>query len=286
MTLFAFGLVLASAFLHAFWNLLAKRASGGTSFVWLISVFSALIYFPLTAGLILSQQPYLSWVESGFMMLTGILHVAYYLLLDRGYRAGDMSLVYPLSRGTGPILSIGGAVLLLGERPGVGAIIGAVLVTVGVFLLTGNPLYLRQSQDYRPVVYGLLTGVIISAYTLSDKVIVSRLLVPPLVLIWFSSAARTILLYPAVRRQWLSVRETWARHRMAVLGVAILDTLSYVLFLLALQVGQVSYLAPARQISILFGAILGARLLAEGKLWSRAFASSVMLVGLLALALG
>src|SRR5262245_8249731 len=133
MSLFALTLVLISAFLHATWNLFAKRAKGGTAFVWLFSALASLFYLPLLVYFLRESQLQISGSVALLLAGTGLLHLAYYLLLDRGYRAGDMSLVYPLARGTGPLLALVGAVLLLGERPHVVAVVGAALVAVGIF---------------------------------------------------------------------------------------------------------------------------------------------------------
>ena len=112
----AFGLVLTSAALHAVWNFLAKRASGDTTFVWLFSALATVIYLPLAIIILFIQQPRIGLPEATALGVTCLLHIDYYMLLNRGYRAGDLSLVYPIARGAGPMLSVLGAVLLLGER--------------------------------------------------------------------------------------------------------------------------------------------------------------------------
>ncbi len=125
MTLFALVLVLGAAVFHATWNLLAKRVGGGGAvFVWLFGVFSVLIYAPLALVLILLQRPYLGVEQFVFMLGSGALHLGYFVVLQRGYAVGDLSLVYPLARGTGPLVATVGAVILLGERPGVVALSG------------------------------------------------------------------------------------------------------------------------------------------------------------------
>src|SRR5215467_11118363 len=117
MTLLALVLVLASALLHATWNLLAKRAGGGISFVWLFSTAATVIYAPVLAILLIRQPTQISPLQFLYMSGTATLHIAYYYLLNRGYQVGDLLLVYPLARGTGPVLSTLAAIALLGERP-------------------------------------------------------------------------------------------------------------------------------------------------------------------------
>jgi len=286
MSNLAFGLVMASAFTHAIWNWLAKRAGGGTAFMWLFSTLSSLIYFPLVVILLLRDHPIIGSDQIIFLIGTCVLHLAYYTLLTRGYQVGDLSLVYPLSRGTGPMISTIGAIFLLGERPTIVAVIGAVMVTVGVFILTGNPFALAKRQNLPAVIYGLLTGLTIAAYTLWDKQAVSAVMIPPLILTWVSGLSRVLMLMPFAYRHRDEVYTAWKNHRREAFGIGILDALSYILFLIALVFSPVSYMGPARQVSILFGALLGTQLLAEGDARRRLIAVAVMMVGLISLALG
>src|SRR5918998_507421 len=185
MTFFALVLVLAAAVFHATWNLLAKRVGdGGAVFVWLFGLCSLLIFAPLAVVVVLVSEPHLGPVEYLFMFGSGVLHLGYFVFLQRGYAVGDLSLVYPLARGTGPLLATAAAIVLLGERPGALAVAGIVLVTVGVILLTTEPGGVRKHGWGRGVVYGLLTGAFIAAYTVWDKHAVSALLVPPLLQSW------------------------------------------------------------------------------------------------------
>lgn len=286
MSNLAFGLVMASALTHAIWNWLAKRAGGGTAFVWLFSTLSTLIYMPLALFILIWDRPVMGTDQVIFLVGTSLLHLAYYTLLARGYRAGDLSLVYPLSRGTGPMLSTIGAIFLLGERPTLVAIIGAAFVTAGVFILTGNPFAIAKKQNLPAVIYGLLTGLTIAAYTLWDKQAVSTVLIPPLILTWVSGASRAITLLPFAYQHRDEVRAAWQKHRREAFGIGILDALSYILFLIALVFSPVSTMGPARQVSILFGALLGTQLLAEGDARRRLIAVGVMMIGLVSLTLG
>lgn len=287
MTFFALVLVLAAAFSHATWNLLAKRVgAGGAVFVWLFGVFSVFIYAPLAVVLILLQKPHLGVAQFVFMFGSGALHLGYFVVLQRGYAVGDLSLVYPLARGTGPLLATVGAVILLGERPGVVAVSGILLITLGVFLLTREPGSLRGSGIALGVIYGLLTGVFIAAYTLWDKHAVSALLIPPLLQSWATTVVTVALLTPLAVRHRKEALSLWQAHRPEVLGIAVLSPLSYILVLTALVFTPVSYVAPTREISILIGVLMGTRLLAEGHAASRLLAAGAMVVGVAALALG
>src|SRR5262245_2965910 len=131
MTALALTLILAAAVVHASWNYFLKRSGGGTVFVWLFATLSALIYAPLAAAIIWWLKPDFGWVHYGLMFASASLHTAYYLLLDRGYRSGDLSIVYPLARGTGPLITMLCAVLFLDENPSLLAVAGALLIGGG-----------------------------------------------------------------------------------------------------------------------------------------------------------
>ena len=287
MTVFALALVLSAAVFHATWNLLAKRVgAGGAVFVWLFGALSVLIYAPLALVVILLQRPHLGPAQLVFMFGSGALHLGYFVVLQRGYAVGDLSLVYPLARGTGPLLATVGAVILLGERPGVLAVSGILLITLGVFLLTWEPGEVRGVGLGLGVVYGLMTGVFIAAYTLWDKHAVGALLIPPLLQSWATTVVTVALLSPLALRRRKEAISLWRAHKPEVLGIAVLSPLSYILVLTALVFTPVSYVAPAREISILIGVAMGARFLSEGHTASRLIAAAAMVVGVVALALG
>jgi drug/metabolite transporter (DMT)-like permease len=286
MTAFALALVLSAAFIHAGWNFLAKRAGeGGAAFVWLFAALSSLFYAPLAVFIYFWQKPYIGALQLGFMAGSALVHVTYFLILQRGYRVGDLSLVYPLARGTGPTISTFAAILILGERPTPLAIIGALLVAAGVFFLAGTEAGSKGSRK-RGVGYGLLTGAIIAAYTLWDKYAVSTLLIPPLLQDYCTTLARVIMLGPVALRKWGGVQREWRIHRKEAIGVALLCPLSYIMVLTALITAPVSYIAPAREVSILIGAVMGARMLAEGNARRRLPAAAAIVAGVIALAVG
>lgn len=286
MTLLSVVLILVSAFFHALWNLLAKRAHGGAAFTWLFSALTIPLWAPIVIVYVLLWKPQLAWPGVLFILGSAALHVSYFLTLQRGYRAGDLSVVYPLARGTGPLLTLIGAVLLLGERPTPLAVIGTLLIIAGVFFIAGGEQMLRSRQIGAGVGYGLLTGLLIAGYTLWDKTAVSTLLVAPLLLEYGSSIGRTLILTPTAWRRRREVSYEWRTHRWEAIGIAILSSLAYILVLTALITAPVSYVAPLREVSILFGAVLGAWLLKEGHTRRRSLAAGMMVIGIVLLTLG
>lgn len=289
MSALAIALVLTAAVFHAGWNLLAKRAGGGLAFSWLFFALSTVIYLPVMIGAQFISRAHLGVSQLVAILVTAVLHIGYFVLLQRGYSVGDMSVVYPLARGTGPLLSTIAAIVLLHEHTSVLALAGAAAVIGGVFLLSGGPAIVRADSSTNAgwaVRYGLLTGAVIAAYTLWDKRAVGTLAIPPLVLDWSANAARTALLAPVAWRRRAEVANEWRTHRPEAVGIAIASPAAYILVLTALRFSPVSRIAPAREVSILVGAWFGVRFLGEKNGRMRMIASGVIVAGVLGLAFG
>ena len=295
MTFYALVLVLTAGLFHALWNLLAKRAGGGGApFVWLYTALSALLYTPVvTAPVFILGETHMSAVGLLFVLGTAVLHTGYFLSLQKGYAVGDLSLVYPLARGTGPLLASAAAIAIFGERPGPVAVLGILLIGGGVFALawesagatTGACPAERRARRLG-VAYGVLTGAFIAGYTLWDKQAVSGLALSPVLYYWAALSVQALLLAPVALRRKDEVRAAWRTHRSEVLGVAVLSPLSYLLVLTALVFAPVSHVAPAREVGILIGTALGGGLLREGNAPRRLLAAGAIVTGIVALVLG
>lgn len=220
------------------------------------------------------------------MFGSAILHAGYFVLLNKGYGIGDLSLVYPLARGSGPLLSTLAAIFFLGEQPSWIALMGTVLIAVGVLLLLGNPKSYMETKASRAILFAILAGFFIASYTLWDKYAVSIMAVPPILMYWGTTVCQALVMLPYAMRNRETVIDQWKLNRSAVFGVAILCPLSYILVLTAMVFTPVSYVAPAREVSILIGAIIGAQFLAEGDAKLRIAAAIIILSGLTCLALG
>ncbi len=287
MTVVALALVLAAAAVHAGWNYVLKTAHGGPAFMALVAMVAAALWAPIALG---------QWLATGYafqplhlvpILASAAIHTAYFVLLDRGYRHGDLSVVYPLARATGPVISIVAAMLFLGERPGPSALVGAALVIAGAYVLTGNPLRLLSRDRPKGAGFALLTGGTIALYTLVDKLAVSHYLIPPIVFDWTCLTARMFMLWPlAVGGAPGSLRQSWRVDRRAIVLVAVLSPLAYILVLTAMVFTPVSYVAPAREVSILFAALLGTHFLKERDPVRRLLAAGAIVLGIVGLALG
>jgi drug/metabolite transporter (DMT)-like permease len=279
-------LILAAAVIHATWNFLNKHAGGHATFTWLVAVMSSLLYAPATITIIQVWQIDINFVTVGLMAGSGALHTAYFVLLNQGYRVGDLSLVYPLARGTGPLLSSIAAIIFLGERPSLIAATGAILIIAGALILTTNVSRLRQSGAQDALVYAGITGLFIAAYTLWDKQAVSHFGVVPLVLDWGANLGRAIFLTPVAVKYADEAVAEWREHKYEAISCAVLIPLAYILVLTAMSFTPVSYVAPAREISILVGTAMGTRLLGEGDAPRRLAGACAMVLGVVGLAVG
>jgi len=288
MTLSALGLVLLAAFIHATWNFAAKRSGGGLPFVWMSSVFALGLYGVAGVAYWCWQRPVLPaglvWVIVG----SGLLKTVYSLLLQRAYRHGDFSLVYPLTRGTAPLLATLGAIAFFGERPSPLALAGGGLIIAGVFLLTGGPrLWQADRVHLRPgILSGLACALCVGIYTVWDQRAVSHLALPPILYDGGTQMILFAVLTPFAWRRRTEVAATWREHRGEAAIVGLLSPVAYVLVLYAMSFTPVSYIAPAREISILLGTFFGARLLREADAPRRLFVAGLMVAGIIALALG
>jgi drug/metabolite transporter (DMT)-like permease len=316
-------LILIAAVAHATWNLFTKQASvtGGTSFVWLISLAATAVYTPVVAVSLALGPPRLTSLSWVFLAGTGLLQVGYFLFLQSGYRLGDLSLVYPVGRGSGALLAALAGIVLLGERPGPAGVAGIVLVVLGVLILGvpaggrsaaagPSPAGTRRPAGPSPagtrpagpspagtrpaggppasraVVFALVTGVFIATYTLWDKYAVSTLRVPPLLQGYASLPVMALVLAPfALRSRQRTVR-VWRDYPRQVAGAAMLYPLAYILVLAAMSFTAVSAVAPAREVSVLAGVLLGRRMLGEGGLARRLAAAAAIAAGIICLAVG
>jgi drug/metabolite transporter (DMT)-like permease len=371
-------LILFAAVAHASWNLFSKQAAtvGTTSFIWLVSVAATVCYAPAAAVVLIVQRPHLTALNWAFMAGTGILQAGYFLFLQNGYRVGDLSLVYPIGRGTGALLAALAGIALLGERPGPAGLTGIVLIVAGVIVL-GIPAPARRSPaspalapvpaaarpvtaragsagpppaapiparaagaeggaeqvgpenkaagsagpppaapaparaasasgqpgtaapgpavaaaaaPRRPAVMAItfagLTGLFIASYTLWDKHAVTTLHTPPLLQGYAAFPIMSLAFAPLALRDRPRLARVWRSYRPQVLGAAFLMPLAYILVLIALSFTAVSAVAPAREVSVLFGVLLGRRLLGEGSLPRRLCGAAAIVAGIIAIALG
>ncbi|MEJ8846446.1 DMT family transporter [Variovorax rhizosphaerae] len=293
MPLSAFGLILLAGVIHASWNIAAKKANGDARFALQSGVFLMMVWAPLGIAVGWDVVPTWGWTEWGFVTASGALHVVYYVTLLRGYRKSDLTVVYPLARGSGPLLSSLFAILFLGESISLTGLAGIVGVVGGVFLVAGGPQLWRATQDparrervHKGLRYGVLTGAFIAAYTVTDSYAVKVLAMSPILVDYMGGFVRVVLLLPAALRDRAEAARLWRLQWKYALLVAVISPVSYVLVLYAVQQAPISHVAPAREVSMLFAALIGGHLLREGDRLLRLIGAAFIAAGVIALALG
>lgn len=267
MTVASLALVVFAAFIHASWNLMAKRAAAaGPVFVFAYNLVACAAYAPWVMWLLGRGTVAWSWPVLTCILLSGLVHLAYSLCLQRGYQVADLSVVYPVARGTGPMLSSVGAFLFLGESPSPPGMLGLLAVVIGIGLIStqGDLSAFRRPGGQAGVRWGTATGGLIASYTVVDAYGVKALGIAPVVLDWFSNLLRFFLLVPLVVRNRAGARELMRGRWGLAVGVGLLSPLSYILVLAALDMGApLSVVAPMREMSMMIGAIFGMIVLGE-----------------------
>ena len=293
MSASAFGLILLAGLIHAGWNIAAKKAGGDARFAFFSSVQMMAVWAPLGWWLGRDAVPQWGWTEWGFVVASGLLHVVYYVVLLRGYRLSDLTVVYPLARGSGPLLSSTVAIALLGEKLSLLGALGIAGVVSGVFLIAGGPGLLRAAHDpvqrervHTGMTYGVLTGMFIAAYTVVDGYAVKVLRMSPILVDYMGNFVRVAVLAPAVLRDLPAARSLWRTQWRFAFIVAAISPIAYVLVLYAMQTAPMSHVAPAREVSMLFAALIGGHLLNEGDRAARIAGAVLIAAGVTALGLG
>lgn len=293
MSLNAFALIILAGLIHAIWNIAAKKAGGDARFAFFTAVLMMVVWAPLGWWLGRGAVPLWGGREWAVVALSGVLHVLYYVVLLRGYRKADLTVVYPLARGTGPLLSSLAAMVLLGERLSLLGALGIAGVVGGVFLIAGGPGLLRSARDdqarrrvKKGMLYGVLTGLFIAAYTVVDGYAVKAMLLSPILVDYMGNFVRVLVLAPVALRKRQELAPLWAAQWRFALLVAAVSPIAYVLVLFAMQSAPLSHVAPAREVSMLFAALIGGHLLGEGDRVARLCGALLIAAGVVALALG
>jgi len=237
--------------------------------------------------------PHWGWQPWALVAASGVLHLFYYVILLRGYRHADLTVVYPLARGSGPLMSSLFAIVVLDEAISQLGVLGIVGVVLGVFLIAGGPGLFLQRRDaaaqqrlYHGLLYGVVTGIFIAGYTVVDGYGVKVLLLSPILIDYLGSCLRVVLLAPVVLRNLPEAHSLWTVQWRWALLVAVVSPIAYVLVLFAMQSAPISHVAPAREVSMLFAALIGGHLLKEGDRMVRIGGAILIALGVTALAIG
>lgn len=280
------GIVLVAAAAHAVWNTVSKYKRGDTTlFVWAYTAASTLLCVPIGLVPVVTGTQPLSWQLATGSVVSGVLHLAYSLTLQTGYDRSDLGVVYPVARGTGPVLTMLCAVLVLGERLTGIATVGAVAVVAGIVVVAGNPLGTGPRRPSHGVAWGAATGATIAAYTLWDSYAVTSLQLAPVTYFAGTLLLQTLILTPGALRRRVHVPVVLRDNAAPILTVAVLSPLAYILVLTAMRSAPVALVAPLRESSIVIGSLLAWRLFHEDHLARRLAGAAIVLAGIAAISL-
>jgi len=277
----ALALVIASAFFHATWNLFAKESEDKLLFLWCVLGAGGLVFLPI---LLLGPWPALPREGWGYILASGAIHASYYSFLAQAYDRGDLSLVYPLARGSGALLVVVPAALVIGERPSGLGLLGIGSIVLGLLLLHQSPGGRLDLLRGAHVPRALCTGATIATYSTVDKLGVG--VVHPLTFVVYFHLTSFVLLAPWIlltRGQRLLVDLSRQRGRVLIAGG--FQNLSYGLVLTAMTLANVSYVVAAREVNVIIGAMLGAWRLREGRPGHKLVASAFVAAGLIMIGL-
>lgn len=281
MTGSALALILIAAVFHAVWNVAAKRMQGdGYVFVWWYNAFSALLWMPIGIIVLAHAGWPWSWGLLVGPLVSAVLHIGYALTLQTGYERADLSVVYPVARGTGPLLTMAYALLVLGERPGWSAAVGGLMVIAGVAVVATGRAAGRRERAVAGLRYGAATGLMIAAYTLWDNHSVTSLALAPISYFSLGSLWQTLILTPGVRSRAAHTVAVLLRWWREVAIVAVLSPAAYILVLQAMRTTPVALVAPVRESSIVIGALLAWWLFKEPRPLRKLVGAVVVLAGI------
>jgi drug/metabolite transporter (DMT)-like permease len=287
MSLVSLSLVVLAAFIHATWNLLSKRAAdAGPTFVFAYNLFACLVYLPWMVWLLVYGDLHWNLPVAACLALSACIHLGYSLCLQRGYQVADLSVVYPIARGTGPLLSSIGAFILLRETPTAQGIFGLLAVVAGIGLITtqGDLSAFRRPRGLDGVRWGTATGSLIAGYTVVDGYGVKLLGIHPVVLDWVTNLLRFFIMLPIVLSNLPRAKAKMKGYWWLAFGVGALSPLSYILVLTAIEMGApLSLVAPAREMSMMVGALFGMLILGERVTAWRVVGCAVLIGGVVLL---
>lgn len=286
MDLTTLGLVVTAAIIHAIWNLLAKRAAAARFFIWSYSTTVAVLYAPLVAWALIDARGEWTVIAVLSVFASGVLHLWYSQALQAGYRRADLSVVYPVARGTGPALSVIGAIVLLGEPASAVTLIGAALVVSGVIVIGLGNTRLDARTVRAGLLWGAFTGVFIASYTVNDGWAVRALGVSPFIIDYFGNFVRMVALTPGAVHGRAELVKEWRELKWTILSVGAIIPIPFILVLFAMTMAPVSVVAPAREMSMMVGVLLAWWVLKEPDVGRRLVGAALIAAGVALLTAG
>ena len=268
---FIFILILVSALCHAVWSAIIKSSKNPLSLMGITSVLEVTIFLPLTFTV-----PFPTLEVWYFLIATVIIHVFYRLNVIYSYRYGDLSYIYPISRGSSCLFVAIISILFLSSDISVAGFVGILIVCIGLFLISYSK---DLSFNFRGFALAVSTAILITAYTLVDWVGVRLSENGFSYIYWlFTLNGIPLLIIGLISKDGLRKRETYTFRSGIAAGV--FATSSYAIVVWSMQFIEIAYVSSIREISIVFAAIIGMLFLFEKNAKSRIIPSILIVSGI------
>lgn len=279
----ALGIVLASALLHALWNYCTKKSLRKIVFVWWALLAANLLFFPMFLYWFPKSIPISGWY---CILASGLLHAVYFGLLGSAYERGDLSLVYPICRGSGPLLVPIFAMALINEKLDLLGMLGIFFIVSGIYTINLRSFcasgFIQPFEAVRRGAspWAILTGVAIASYSLVDKVGVGHVFPPVYIYIMTLVASIALSAYVlSCERSW--IKREWTENRRNIFLVGFLSNFTYLIILFAMQISKVSYVVAVREVSIVFSAAIGVLWLGERNARQKLIGAAIITCGVI-----
>jgi len=268
-------IILLAAVLHATWNFFAKRSGGSLTVLWLGALVSTVATVPVAIAV--QRGAPISRHGLAIAVGSGLVHCVYWWALARMYRHGDISLAYPIARGSGVMGTAVGAMVWLHEPLSLLGGLGIAAVCAGVFTLG----FQRRVEPVRvrALMLALLTGATITGYSLLDDRGV-EVMEPPVYLAIETGVGVVLLALVGWKRIRASAPKVYRRYSRTVWIIGIGSPLTYLIILFAYAHGPVSYVTAVREFSVVIVSLLGARYLKERIGWARWTGIALVVAGM------
>lgn len=274
MTAPVLAIVLVAAVLHAVWNALVKTSHDRAITLGLVAAghcIPALALMPFVPVPVAAAFP--------FIIASTVIHWGYYYFLNISYRFGDLSLIYPIARGTAPVMVALGAMIWADEILSLWAWIGILTVSAGILILAAV-----RYADKRGMGAALLTSGIIAAYSVVDGIGIRISGTPIGYVVWLFAAEIFVAVF-VIATRFDRARAISAKARVLGLTGGLISGLAYALALFAKTLAPIGIVSAVRETSVIFAALIGVYWLGEGPARRRLVAASVVALGVILLAL-
>ena len=275
-------LLLASASLHALWNLILKRTEEKY-----IAMGWQVIVGGVFAVVILIFTGFPTRNIWPFLIVSVLLETIYFILLSNAYTDHDFSLVYPIARGTAPAFLLVWSFLLLNEKTTMGGVLGVGLIVCGMIIIGATGLIQNRGSKLhiKGILSALSVAVLISMYTFVDGFAVKNISPLTYGLAMFALVPIPTTIFNLRKYGWDKFSSAWHASRLTLSLAAVLGVFSYLFALFAYSLAPVSYSGAIREVSVVIGAFLGWKFLGENMGGMRLFGATVIFTGILVIAI-